>query len=107
MACVVRSVPRSPLLTPLAAALLALTGAARAQDAPAVQTVQITARSASDTASVTGFAQPLSRTPIQADVIDAKTLFDIGAMSLSDLTRLDASVTDSYNAPGYWTTFAV
>ena len=107
MASVVRSVPRSHLLTPLAAALLALTGAARAQDAPAVQTVQVTGRSASDTASVTGFAQPLSRTPIQADVIDSKTLLDIGAISLSDLTRLDASVTDSYNAPGYWTTFAV
>jgi iron complex outermembrane receptor protein len=107
MASVVRSVPRSHLLTPLAAALLALTGAARAQDDAAVQTVQVTARSASDTASVTGFAQPLSRTPIQADVIDSKTLLDIGAISLSDLTRLDASVTDSYNAPGYWTTFAV
>ena len=107
MASVVRSVPRPHLLTPLTAALLALTGAARAQDAPAVQTVQVTGSSASDTASVTGFAQPLSRTPIQAAVIDSKTLLDIGAISLSDLTRLDASVTDSYNAPGYWTTFAV
>ena len=72
-----------------------------------MQTVQITAHNASDAAGVTGFSQPLSRTPIQADVLDAKSLLDIGAMSLSDLTRLDASVTDSYNAPGYWTTFAI
>src|ERR1700761_2060046 len=91
-------------LTPLAAAILALAGAARAQD---VQTVQVTAKGGADDAGVTGFAQPLSRTPIQVDSVDAKSLLDIGALSLSDLTRLDASVTDSYNAPGYWTTFAV
>ena len=93
--------------TPVAVALLALAGAARAQDAPAQQTVQVVAPATVDAAGVTGFSQPLSRTPIQADVVDARTLLDIGAISLSDLTRLDASVTDSYNAPGYWTTFAV
>jgi iron complex outermembrane recepter protein len=94
-------------LTPLAAAILALSGAARAQDASSTQTVQVTAHNAADSAGVTGFGQPLSRTPIQADVIDSKTLLDIGAISLSDVARLDASVTDAYNAPGYWTTFAV
>ena len=93
--------------TPLAAAVLALAGAARAQDAAPVQTVQVTARAVPDSAGVTGFAQPLSRTPIQADVIDAQVLKDLGATSLSDLTRVDASLTDSYNAAGYWTTFAV
>ena len=106
MASVVRF--RSPShCTPLAAAVLALAGAARAQDATPVQTVQITARSLSDTAGVTGFAQPLARTPIQVDVIDAQVLKDLGATSLSDLTRVDASLTDSYNAVGYWTTFAL
>src|ERR1700761_5916127 len=94
-------------LTPLAAAVFALASAARADDAPAVQSVQITARSTADSAGVTGFSQPLSRTPIQADVVDPKTLADIGALSLSDLTRIDASITDSYNAVGYWTTFTV
>ena len=104
MASVARS--HSVLLTPLAAAVLVLAGPARADDTP-VQSVQVTARSASDTAGVTGFGQPLSRTPIQADVIDARLLADIGATSLSDLTRIDASITDSYNAVGYWTTFTV
>jgi iron complex outermembrane receptor protein len=94
-------------LTPLAAAILALSSVAQAQDAPSVQTVQVTGHSAAEAADVTGFAQPLARTPIQADVIDSKALLDLGAISLSDLTRLDASVTDSYNAPGYWTTFAI
>jgi iron complex outermembrane receptor protein len=106
MASVVRSrVSHTRLSTPLAAAVLALTGAAHAEDAP--QTVQVTARSASESAGVTGFGQPLSRTPIQADVVDSKLLADIGATSLSDLTRIDASITDSYNAVGYWTTFTL
>lgn len=106
MASVVRSRSRTLLLTPLAAAVLALAGPARADDTP-VQSVQVTARGASDTAGVTGWGQPLSRTPIQADVIDGKVLADIGGTSLSDLTRIDASITDSYNAVGYWTTFTV
>jgi len=106
MASVVRSRPHSVLLTPLAAAVLALAAPARADDAP-VQNVQVTARSVSDSAGVTGWGQPLSRTPIQADVIDAKALADLGSTSLSDLTRLDASITDSYNAVGYWTTFTL
>jgi iron complex outermembrane recepter protein len=101
------AVSRSPLRTPLAAAVLALVGAVRAQDVPSVQVVQVTGRSAADAAGVTGFATPLARTPIQADVVDAQVLADIGATSLSDLTRIDASLTDSYNAAGYWTTFAV
>ena len=104
MASVVRS--RFFLLSPLAAAVLAIAGAARADDTP-VQSVQVTARSPSDSAGVTGWGQPLSRTPIQADVIDSKVLADIGATSLSDLARIDASITDSYNAVGYWTTFTV
>jgi iron complex outermembrane receptor protein len=103
--------------TPLAAAaLLALAGSAQAQvaaavasaaSAPTLQTVQVTGRSTADNADVTGFGQPLSRTPIQADVFDDTLLKDIAATSLSDLTRLDASITDSYNAVGYWTTFAL
>ena len=106
MASVVRSrSSHSRLLTPLAAAVLVLAGPARAEEA--AQTVQVTARSGSESAGVTGFGQPLSRTPIQADVVDAKLLADIGATSLSDLTRIDASITDSYNAVGYWTTFTL
>jgi iron complex outermembrane receptor protein len=106
MASVVRSrLSHSRLLTPLAAAILVLAGPARAEDA--AQTVQVTARSAPESAGVTGFGQPLSRTPLQADVVDSKLLADIGATSLSDLTRIDASITDSYNAVGYWTTFTL
>ncbi len=82
---------RAALLSPIAAAaLLALAGPARAQE---TQTVQVTGHGA-ETAGVGGFAQPLARTPLQADVIDTKTLADIGATSLSDITRLDASLVE-------------
>jgi iron complex outermembrane receptor protein len=96
-----RTYPTTPIA---AAALLALASAAHAQDA--AQTVQVTGRGA-DAADVTGFATPLARTPLQATAIDTSALADIGATTLSELTRLDASLTDSYNSPGYWTTFAI
>ncbi|HEX7638141.1 MAG TPA: TonB-dependent receptor [Burkholderiaceae bacterium] len=104
-----RSTPR-PSHAPLAAAaLLALAGGVHAQSTAgtATQSVQVVGHEAADASDLTGFSQPLARTPIQATTIDASALADIGATSLSDLTRLDASVTDSYNAPGYWSTFAI
>jgi iron complex outermembrane receptor protein len=102
-----------------AAALLALAGAARAQapdqaaaasgaTAPLpMQTVQVTARGEAATSDLTGFSAPLARTPIQASVFDMQVFNDMGALTLQDLTRMDASVTDSYNATGYWSTFAI
>jgi iron complex outermembrane receptor protein len=105
-----------PARTPLAAAasLALLAMAAQAQSptpaaaaSPGVQSVLVTGHAEASAADLTGFGTPLSRTPIQATVVDAQTLTDIGALTLSDLPRVDASVTDSYNAPGYWSTFAI
>jgi iron complex outermembrane receptor protein len=76
-------------------------------DTPAVQRVDVRARAVPDDASVTGFDAPLSRTPIQASVVDAATLADLGARDLSVVTKLDASVSDAYNSAGYWTFFTV
>jgi iron complex outermembrane receptor protein len=54
-------------------------------------------------ADVAGFEPwPLSRLPLQARVIDADELQSRGAARLADVVRLDASVADAYNAPGYW-----
>jgi len=99
-----RSVPLARSSLALATLLALAATPVRAQEA---QTVQVTGHGPSEDAGVTGFSQPLSRTPIQAEVIDAKTLADIGATSLSDLSRIDASVIDAYNAVGYWTTFSL
>ncbi len=54
-------------------------------------------------ADVTGFADiPLARSPFAATVIDARTMESISADRLADLYRFDASLSDAYNAVGYW-----
>ncbi len=72
------------------------------------QTITITGSSASNSASVSGFGDtPLSRSPFSATVIGTQQLLDAGIASLADITRLDAGITDAYNAPGYWGQVAV
>ena len=63
--------------------------------------VTITGR-APAAAGVAGFADvPLARAPFQASVYSAEQLTDLGAQRLSDLTRIDPSVSDAYNSEGY------
>ncbi|HEX4511005.1 MAG TPA: TonB-dependent receptor plug domain-containing protein [Burkholderiaceae bacterium] len=95
--------PGVPLLT--LAALLAFTHAAAAQPAP-VQQVEVTGRpqTAED---LTGFSTPLSRTPIDVTVVASEAFADLGGLTLSDLPLFDASITDSYDSVGYWSTFTI
>ncbi len=89
----------------LAAAAALLCSAASAQP---TQTITITGSSASNGASVAGFGDaPLARSPFSATVISLQQLQDAGIASLADITRLDAGITDAYNAPGYWGQLAV
>ncbi|ODU09920.1 MAG: TonB-dependent receptor [Rubrivivax sp. SCN 71-131] len=102
--------PRLRRTPPALAALLlvwaALSPAAAADTAP--QTVTITGRSSSNSASISGFGDvPLARAPFAATVISTNQLEDAGITGLADLTRLDAGTTDAYNAPGYWSLMAV
>jgi iron complex outermembrane receptor protein len=92
--------------TTLAAATAALcAGPVLAQTTP---TITITGSSAANSASVAGFGDvPLARSPFSATVISATQLQDAGIASLADITRLDAGITDAYNAPGYWGQLAV
>ncbi|NML14554.1 TonB-dependent siderophore receptor [Azohydromonas caseinilytica] len=93
-------------LTPLAAAILALPASAQeAQDAAATSapTTTITVTGRTPAPAVSGFGeQPLSSTPISARVLGEAQLRDTGARELRDLTRLDASFSDAYNAEGYY-----
>ena len=59
--------------------------------------------------SVAGFGDhtPLSQTPLAATSINEASLRDSGSRSLADLTRLDASLSDAYNAEGYWSFLSV
>lgn len=94
--------------TTLAAAAALACTAALAQPAQPTQTITITGSSAGNSASVAGFGDvPLARSPFSATVIGTAQLQDAGISSLADITRLDASITDAYNAPGYWGQVAV
>jgi len=96
--------------TGLAVSLLLL-NPALGQSGPAEKTlsaVQVSDRTAAPTADVTGFGDvPAREVPISTTVIDRAELDRLGARRLADLTQLDASVTDGYNAPGYWDTLNI
>jgi iron complex outermembrane receptor protein len=84
----------------LAAALLAC-ASAHAQTT-SLRPVVVTGTS-TPTADVTGFGDvPLKDVPVSATLIDRKQIEASGARRLADLMPFDSSVTDAYNAPGYW-----
>ncbi len=87
----------------LAASLACSAFAAQAQSS----TVTITGR-AERSFSVSGFGDlPAAATPLQTTGFSAERLQDSGVDSVGGLVLLDASVGDSYNAPGYWSIVAV
>ena len=95
-------------LATAAAPPLAALAQTAATDAAAPTSVVITGRTATAAAAVGGFGDvPLSRSPLQASVTTQEQLRDGGGTGLAALTRYDASISDAYNADGYWTTFAV
>lgn len=105
-----RSVPTArPVRTAIASAcLLAAVPTTFAQTPPealAPELSTVVVQGAADTAApdISGFGeQPLARTPISATVIKADAIAQAGARRLNDLYKLDASVSDAYNAGGYY-----
>jgi iron complex outermembrane receptor protein len=82
--------------------LVAGTAAAQAP----VERITVTGRAAP--AALTGFGDvPASLAPMQAGVVNAAALAEVGARNLSDLVRLDAAASDAYNSEGYWSALAV
>jgi iron complex outermembrane receptor protein len=58
--------------------------------------------------AVAGFGEvPLARSPLQIGVYGPGLIADLGLAQLGGLPRIDASVGDSYNAEGYWSSLAV
>jgi len=90
----------------IAAALMLATFVAQAQE---TQRITVTGRLEPPAPSVAGFGDrtPLASTPLAATVVNDTTLRDNGLRSLADLTRLDASLADAYNAEGYWSFLSV
>ena len=93
--------PQARIPHAIATTLLAC-ASAQAQE-PSLRPVLVEARTAASTADVTGFGDvPLKELPISATVVDRRQIESSGARRLADLTQFDASITDAYNAPGYW-----
>ncbi len=90
-------------LTALALAALQAT----AQEA--TQTVTVTGRGlTSPPVAIAGFGDtPLGKLPLSATSVSAAQLQDAAIASLADITRLDASISDAYNSPGYWSMLTV
>lgn len=75
-----------------------------AQTLPAVS---VSGRATEAAPGLAGFSDPPARLPLQAVSLSAERLADLGITQLASITRLDASVSDSYNATGYWSTVKV
>jgi iron complex outermembrane receptor protein len=73
----------------------------------AAETITITGRSEAG-ATLSGFGDvPLAQSPLQAASFGAQRLADANVNRIGDLTRLDASLGDAYNAAGYWSILSV
>ncbi|MDO9003008.1 MAG: TonB-dependent siderophore receptor [Aquabacterium sp.] len=99
--------PSGAALTLLASLVCSTVGSAHAQtdtSAEALPTVTVKATSPRvNQASITGFGDtPAWQLPMQAQTFSSTALKNNGVQRLSDLTSLDASISDSYNAQGYW-----
>ncbi len=91
----------SPICT---AAALLVAGVAQAQTLPAVT---VTGPSAQPAPALAGFNDPPAKLPMQAISLSAERLLEAGVNQLAGLTKLDASVSDGYNAVGYWSQLKV
>lgn len=60
-----------------------------------------------ETASVGGFSAPIADTPQSITVLGSDLIAATGMQTLSQALRLDASLSDSYNTPGYIENIAI
>ncbi len=74
-----------------------------AQQAPeqTLRPIIITAPTAREQLSIGGLELPLREAPVSATVISSEQIKESGAQRLADLFKLDASISDAYNAVGY------
>ena len=89
-------------LTATALAAFLLTSNSLAQTATTLEPVTVTGR-AVPSLNIGGWGEtPLAKSPFQASIVTAEQMRERGVQRLSDLTRIDPSVSDAYNTEGYW-----
>jgi iron complex outermembrane receptor protein len=108
---------RPHALAPIAQASLlmvvSLAGWAHAQtastdNASGLDTRIVAPKAQEPRASISGLGDvPVWKAPVQANRYSAEALQQAQVKRLADLSTLDASVTDGYNAGGYWDSIAV
>ncbi|MDP3619102.1 MAG: TonB-dependent receptor plug domain-containing protein, partial [Ramlibacter sp.] len=102
----IRTLPGTPISTPVSLAVAGFLfsfGLANAQPTTALPSVVVTGTSAAPVADVTGLGDvPVKELPVSATVINRRQIEASGARRLADLAQFDSSVSDAYNAPGYW-----
>ena len=99
---ILRSSPSWPASRTATAVLLLCAACAQAQQVELPRVV-ISSPPFPPQAEVTGFGDvPLAELPVSASVIGQQQITASGSRRLADLTRFDSSVTDAYDAPGYW-----
>lgn len=81
-----------------AAALLA----AQLASAQTLPQVSVSGKAVETSPGLSGFNDPPAKLPMQALSLSSERLDDLGISQLSGITKLDASVSDAYNAVGYW-----
>lgn len=87
--------------------LLALAAATSAQTQQ-LPTVAVTGRSSAAPVTVGSFGDtPNARLPLQALRIDTERFKELGSSGLAALPLLDASISDAYNALGFWSSLKV
>lgn len=65
--------------------------------------VTVSAGPSAKPVDIAGFGDyPLKELPLSVLAVDSAQMEAAGSRRLADLNRFDASVTDSYNSPGYW-----
>lgn len=92
-----RAVMATLLVAPIVDSVQAQQGAAT------LKPVTVQERSTPPQPDIAGLGDaPLARTPVSATMIEAAQIEAVGARRLADLFKFDASVSDAYNAIGYW-----
>ncbi|MDR7295849.1 iron complex outermembrane receptor protein [Pelomonas aquatica] len=76
--------------------------AAQLAAAQSLPQVSVTGKATEAVPSLSGFNEPPAKLPMQALSLSAERLNDLGIVQLSGITKLDASISDAYNAVGYW-----
>ncbi|RZJ07001.1 MAG: TonB-dependent siderophore receptor [Rubrivivax sp.] len=92
-------------LSVLGAATALLT--AHLASAQTLPQVSVSGKATESAPGLTGFTDPPAKLPMQALSLSAERLDDLGISQLSGITKLDASVSDAYNATGYWSQLKV